>query len=596
MSDSKSKSSSGLFDFKLDNWKNVFTGMGFKNRDKGAASYAEWRPPKKEELDSLFSASDVARTLCELVPYEGTREFIKFTGENKDMVNKWQTAFDEWEVRENMNKAWTLSKKDGAGFILMVTGAQDMSEPLDIDRIGSEGGLKNLIVFNRWECQPNKIDGRATSRNYGKPLTYLLTPSFNANTSDEKGIKHVEVHYTRLLRLDGLELSRDKYVENNYCHDSVLSATKRAVQAYENAHTYSVSALSDFSVPIIKLKGLANLFAAGKSSVVTNRLDTMNMCRSTLRMIALDQEEDFNYINRNLSAVPQVVEKAEDRLVVASRMPRTRILGDASKGLGNEGKSDDRKWYDFVRNQQQLVLSKPLDMIMRAMAATKTLGLTFEGIEWDFVRLWQLTKEEESTVYKQTAESDRAYIEMGVLSADDARKRFESPEFDTTLHLEPNADEMGDEPLSEEERAAVMQGIGDIQTQMGAGEADPQTSLNGAQITSLLEVIGQLNMGQLPEATARSIIKTAFNLSDENIERLFAPLLGFKPQTAVEKPRDAVRAPQADGQEVRADVIEKEGSEWVVKSEKGKELGRFKTEKAAQKRLREIEFFKEKDK
>lgn len=39
-------------------------------------------------------------------------------------------------------------------------------------------------------------------------------------------------------------------------------------------------------------------------------------------------------------------------------------------------------------------------------------------------------------------------------------------------------------------------------------------------------------------------------------------------------------------------MIRKQGSQYVVKSSKGKSLGRYKTKKAAQKRLRQVEYFK----
>ncbi len=42
-------------------------------------------------------------------------------------------------------------------------------------------------------------------------------------------------------------------------------------------------------------------------------------------------------------------------------------------------------------------------------------------------------------------------------------------------------------------------------------------------------------------------------------------------------------------------VVRKQGSQWCVFSKKGKNLGCFPTKKKAQERLRQIEFFKNKD-
>lgn len=40
------------------------------------------------------------------------------------------------------------------------------------------------------------------------------------------------------------------------------------------------------------------------------------------------------------------------------------------------------------------------------------------------------------------------------------------------------------------------------------------------------------------------------------------------------------------------EIITKEGSEWAVKSKKGKSLGKYSTKEKALKRLRQIEYWK----
>ena len=40
------------------------------------------------------------------------------------------------------------------------------------------------------------------------------------------------------------------------------------------------------------------------------------------------------------------------------------------------------------------------------------------------------------------------------------------------------------------------------------------------------------------------------------------------------------------------EIVKKEGKQWVVRSEKGKNLGKFSSEAAAKNRLRQVEYFK----
>lgn len=72
--------------------------------------------------------------------------------------------------------------------------------------------------------------------------------------------------------------------------------------------------------------------------------------------------------------------------------------------------------------------------------------------------------------------------------------------------------------------------------------ADVQgTALNGAQVTSLLEIANQVAAGQLPIDTARALISVAFpEVPADKIDGIINPLIGFEP----EKP-EPVSAPQA---------------------------------------------------
>lgn len=76
------------------------------------------------------------------------------------------------------------------------------------------------------------------------------------------------------------------------------------------------------------------------------------------------------------------------------------------------------------------------------------------------------------------------------------------------------------------------------------GTTVQDTALNGAQVTSLVELVMQVADGQLPVETARAIIDAAFPaLTPEQINRIVGGLKGFKP-AAPDAPAPA-RAPAA---------------------------------------------------
>ena len=55
-------------------------------------------------------------------------------------------------------------------------------------------------------------------------------------------------------------------------------------------------------------------------------------------------------------------------------------------------------------------------------------------------------------------------------------------------------------------------------------QVDPAQSLNGAQVTSLLQIVEQVSLGTLPKDSGKAIAKTSFNLSDDQLNDIFDPI------------------------------------------------------------------------
>lgn len=61
-------------------------------------------------------------------------------------------------------------------------------------------------------------------------------------------------------------------------------------------------------------------------------------------------------------------------------------------------------------------------------------------------------------------------------------------------------------------------------------------ALNGAQVSSLLQVIDEVNIGKIPRDSATQIIMTAFNLDRQTVDRIFGRIgKGFKPSGQTER-------------------------------------------------------------
>ena len=91
------------------------------------------------------------------------------------------------------------------------------------------------------------------------------------------------------------------------------------------------------------------------------------------------------------------------------------------------------------------------------------------------------------------------------------------------------------EDLPTSDAAAIAYGEPSEKPQIEAQSSVQETALNGAQVTSLLNIIQQVSTGQLPLDTAKEVIGGSFPfMSTEQIDAMLKPLVNFKPQQEID--------------------------------------------------------------
>jgi hypothetical protein len=162
------------------------------------------------------------------------------------------------------------------------------------------------------------------------------------------------------------------------------------------------------------------------------------MSKSIIKAVVLDLEEDYEVKARSLAGVPELLTKADNRLTIASGMPHTLLLGESPGGLGTTGQNQVKNWYDLVARQQEINLTKKINLLIKLVAKTLSIELPKE-YTWEFNPLWQMSDTETAAYRKTVAETDAVYIDRGVVdSAEIASSRFggEGYSAETTLDTE----------------------------------------------------------------------------------------------------------------------------------------------------------------
>lgn len=149
------------------------------------------------------------------------------------------------------------------------------------------------------------------------------------------------------------------------------------------------------------------------------------MSRSVSRSILLDAEdEDFRRDSYSFAGIPEILEKLMLRLSSAARIPVSLLMGQAPAGMNATGESDIRFFYDQVRAEQEALKPK-LENLIKIIVADENAR-----IKITFPALWQMTDREKAELRRMEAETDRIYLQEGVLLPEEvAIKRFSSGDF-----------------------------------------------------------------------------------------------------------------------------------------------------------------------
>jgi len=424
---------------RLDGWINALSGLGVRGKDKRMSAEAEWCPMKEVELDSLYSGSDVAGKIVDIVPEECLRKGFEVTdvSERKIVDDKMkQTGF-----LEAFQRAWVVARQTGGSLLVAITrGGKSLDAPFSPNEevIGWQ-------VLSRFEALPSYSDLELNfnSPNFGKPRRYQISVPLGGSTNTLG--QYVDA--SRCIRFDGTWLPRRNYVKNNYWHDSVLNKPFNAIRNYESTHDSVAAMIQDFDVNVFKLKNLAEMMAAGQEDGIRNRVEIAAYSKSVIRAVVMDQDETYENKSRNVAGLPELVTKVEKRLSASTNIPHTIILGESPEGSNSTGNSTTQGWYAYL-NTQQVSNAEPkirTGMEMMGIKNAKTLEMTW-------VPLYQLDEKEQAELRKSQAQTDEIYITNQVLTSEEvALSRFGGEKYSTETKLvegsrDPNTTTPGQTP------------------------------------------------------------------------------------------------------------------------------------------------------
>lgn len=388
-----------------DAWANESSGLNIKGVDRKASNQVYWFPYSEAEADNFFSGDEIAEKIVTEPVLEILRPgfSLKYTDgdtKRKDLERLLKDRFKNLRVNYYIERALTWARLYGGGAVILGVdeghSVSSFKEPLNIDNINK---VKWLLDCTRWQLRAKHIQNNPFKEGFGEPVIYEFY--------DES--QHFEIHRSRLLLFHGKTLPRTYYKSNQYWHDSVLNNLERAISNFNEVNDSVATALTELKTTTLKVQNLASLLSSGKADTLKTRMNLLNLKRGVSSMNLLDESESLTTETLNLSGVADLVKTTGSRLVAATKVPKTIMLGDSAGGLGSTGEHESDNWYNFcARERQKQVIpawEKLSELIMRGKQDV------FKGQPPEF---WEI----KGNPFKQMTEGEQAEIALKIAEKD----------------------------------------------------------------------------------------------------------------------------------------------------------------------------------
>lgn len=449
-----------------DGWANVLSSARTSRDPRTSTRFAPNRVLQRAELDDLYRDSGLARKIVDALPNIVTRDPWRCTGD---------TDNDLWTYLEGRQANWHLRRLcrwarlyGGAVMVMGIADGGSFESPLNLGRCRT---LDFLRVYDRFQVASDQTDWQANPRDkrFGMREFYTIQPLAMAGGATAPTFR---AHWTRVVELDGLDVSDQARLANQGWGDSVLQLVYEEIERWGETLDNSSAIVRDFVQGVLTIKNLSNLLrTADGEQLVKQRLEILDLTRHVLNTMLLDDGETYTKQISSVSGVSDILDRIMASVAAVSDTPQTILFGRSPAGENATGEGDARAWYDSAAAYQRETLGRIHQRLAEVAIACEDGPDLEQPVDLVYAKLWQPTEKEEAERRKLVADTDAIYIDRQVLMPEEvALARFGGDSYnpETELIAERDPEEI---ELPDPDQAAPGE-PGGAAPQGGQGEGD----------------------------------------------------------------------------------------------------------------------------
>lgn len=405
-----------------DSFQNLTARVGLGTQNQNSASQYGFSPISRDrnQLELAYRSSWIVGQAVDVYAEDMTREGVEVKGDIKpdqmEELERGATALGIWNAFCDTVK-W--ARLYGGCIAMLMIDGQDVSTPLRLETI-TKGQFKGLLVLDRWMVQPSLQDLITEyGPNIGKPKYYQLG-------ADTQGLGTMNIHHSRCVRIDGVDLPHWQRISENGWGQSVVERLWDRIIPFDSATQGTAQLVFKAHLRTYKVNGLRELIAAGGKALegLAKQMEMVRQYQSNEGLTLMDASDDFEAHSYTFAGLNDVLLQSGQQISGALGIPLVRLFGQSPAGLNSTGEADMRNYYDNVKKDQEKRLrsgvSKVYGVLYRSVFGTEP-PVNFTQ---DFKPLWQLSDEQRGTITNQVTTSVVGAYEAQIIDRATALKEL----------------------------------------------------------------------------------------------------------------------------------------------------------------------------
>ena len=469
-----------------------------------------------------------------------------------DDLQKIQVGLSTFGIWHDLARANKWARLYGGCIAVMLIDGANYEKPLNLETIGKDK-FKGLVIMDRWMIQPS-LGALITdiNKDMGMPEYYEVLPGVSS-------FKSQKIHYTRVLRFEGIELPYYQKLFENLWGISVIERFWDRLLAYDSSTQGAAQMMYKMYLRVIKIENYREALMMGgeAESALIKQFAYLSMMQNNEGITLLDAKDDFAIHNYTFGGIAELLEQFGQQIAGAAETPLVRLFGQSPAGFST-GDTDIRNYYDDVHKDQEARLRPQLDKLFGVIAMSILGKALPDDFEFKFVPLWQLSETEKSQIASTDSVTINQNLESGLLSKYTALKELRQQSRITGRFTNITDEEIED---AKNEAPPAMPGMemgGAGITPTSGGEAKPAEEPNdrlGAQSPETAEEPGAKNPDEVqkikskdsePSAIKKFIgmfkdfINSAFDSDFEEEKKLISEKQDALPEKKPEETKEIV--------------------------------------------------------